>query len=68
MLRPGVDHYRRFLQERVQEADVQLEVLQSRYIPNVTGKPFQLQQDYVQEVIQLTGSSVLQEWIATAVH
>ncbi|PYH93829.1 putative fatty acid synthase subunit beta [Aspergillus ellipticus CBS 707.79] len=68
MLRSGVDGYRRFLQARVREADVQPDILEKQYIPNVTGKPFRLDRGYVEEVVQLTRSSVLQEWKTTPVH
>ncbi|RAL03098.1 putative fatty acid synthase subunit beta [Aspergillus ibericus CBS 121593] len=68
MLRSGVDGYRRFLQARVREADVQPDILEQGYIPNVTGKSFRLNGGYVEEVVQLTGSPVLREWKTTAVH
>lgn len=54
-----MDGYRRFLQARVREADVQPDILERGYIPNVTGRAFRLDRGYVEEVVRLTGSEVL---------
>ncbi|PWY86567.1 putative fatty acid synthase subunit beta [Aspergillus sclerotioniger CBS 115572] len=62
MLRDGVPGYRRFLQAKVREEDVQPDVLEKGYIPNVTGRRFRLERGYVKEVGELTGSEVLKKW------
>ncbi|THC93903.1 hypothetical protein EYZ11_006621 [Aspergillus tanneri] len=66
LLRSGVDHYRHFLQARIQEEDVQPENLETRYIPNLTGSRFQLHPHYIAEVVRATGSRELKEWVGSA--
>ena len=63
-LRGGVDSYRRFLQERVQPRDVQVDKLVGRFIPNVMAKPFALDRTYVEEAARVTGSESLREAVA----
>lgn len=65
-LRPGVQQYRRFLQERVLDCDVHPEKLVGRFIPNIMAKPFSLERAYVEEAFLLTGSPVLKEMLETA--
>jgi len=60
-LRAGVGPYRKFLLERIKEADIDPEKLVGRYIPNLTAKSFSLDKKYFEETQFLTGSPVLKE-------
>ncbi|GMG03672.1 unnamed protein product [Aspergillus oryzae] len=60
-LRSGVSVYRRFLEERIQAENVQVDRLVGKFIPNVMGKPFAIDRSYLEEAAAVTGSSVLRE-------
>jgi fatty acid synthase subunit beta, fungi type len=60
-LRGGVDTYRAYLSEMMREENVDPDKLVGRYIPNVIGKPFSLDCDYLQQVADLTGSQPLKD-------
>ncbi|OGM42218.1 putative fatty acid synthase subunit beta [Aspergillus bombycis] len=60
-LRSGVSVYRRFLEERIQAENVQVDRLVGKFIPNVMGKPFAIDRPYLEEAAAVTGSSVLRE-------
>lgn len=60
-LRSGVSVYRRFLEERIQAENVQVDRLVGKFIPNVMGKPFAIDRSYLEEAAAVTGSSVLRK-------
>ncbi|KAL1634249.1 hypothetical protein SLS58_010754 [Diplodia intermedia] len=55
----GVQPYRNFLRRSIAAADVDPARLVGRYVPNVTAKPFSLDEEYVRLVLGATGSPVL---------
>jgi fatty acid synthase subunit beta, fungi type len=59
LLRPGVDAFRKFLQERIKTENIRPEKMIGRWIPNVMGQPFSLNPEYVEEAARLTSSPVL---------
>lgn len=59
-LRKGIPAYRRYLETKISEENIDLERL-SAFIPNVTAKPFSTEKEYVQEVARVTGSESLRE-------
>ncbi|OCL12674.1 putative fatty acid synthase beta subunit [Glonium stellatum] len=65
-LRTGVTPFRRFLFERIKEEDVAPEKLIGKWVPNLTGKTFELTREYVESAWKMTGSevlaSMLEEW------
>jgi fatty acid synthase subunit beta, fungi type len=60
-LRPGVATYRQFLQARIKVEDIQVEKLVDKFIPNVIGRPFQLDEKFLKNVWEITNSAVLGE-------
>ncbi|KAK8109025.1 hypothetical protein PG984_014826 [Apiospora sp. TS-2023a] len=65
-LRPRMDAFRRVLLDNLDVARLSPEKLVGRYVPNVTGKPFELSRAYFEESLRITGSEriqkVLEEW------
>ncbi|KAI9880706.1 MAG: beta subunit of fatty acid synthetase [Pleopsidium flavum] len=65
-LRSGVRPFRAILKKFIKEADVDPRMLIGRYIPNLTGKPFEITREYFEEVGRLTESEeidrILAEW------
>lgn len=65
-LRPRMDAFRRVLLDNLDISRLSPEKLVGRYVPNVTGKPFQLSREYFEESLRITGSEriqkVLEEW------
>ncbi|KAK8022512.1 hypothetical protein PG993_013279 [Apiospora rasikravindrae] len=65
-LRPRMDAFRRVLLDNLDVARLSPEKLVGRYVPNVTGKPFELSREYFEESLRITGSEriqkVLDEW------
>ncbi|KAF9890443.1 hypothetical protein FE257_005848 [Aspergillus nanangensis] len=61
LLKKGVDSFRQLLQRHLPESSLDTSRLIGKYIPNLTGKPFQLSKAYIQEVLDLTKSPVLDE-------
>lgn len=59
-LRGGVDTYREYLKENIQEEDLVLEQFVGKWVPNVVGKPFGIGRDFVEAVAGITGSQVLE--------
>ncbi|PYH87635.1 beta subunit of fatty acid synthase [Aspergillus ellipticus CBS 707.79] len=55
-LRAGVASYRNFLEERIPRGEVDPEKLVGKWIPNVTGTPFEINKEYVAGVAGLTGT------------
>ena len=59
-LRKGIPAYRRYLETKILEENIDLEKL-AAFIPNVTAKPFSTDRSYVEEVARVTGSESLRE-------
>lgn len=60
-LRSGVDPFRRRLQRSIKLDNASPTKLIGRYIPNLTGKPFEVTRQYFNEVLRLTGSIPIQQ-------
>lgn len=60
LLRPGVQSFRQFLSRNLVESSIQPERLVDKYIPNLTARPFELSKTYVESVLALTESPVLE--------
>ncbi|KAJ6125114.1 Fatty acid synthase subunit beta [Penicillium samsonianum] len=60
LLRPGVQSFRQFLSRNLAESSIQPEQLVGKYIPNLTARPFELSKAYVEGVLALTESPVLE--------
>jgi fatty acid synthase subunit beta len=60
----GVAPFRAFLAKRIVPAFVEPVLLEGRYIPNLTARPFRLSRDYVQLVYDTCQSPVLKEVLA----
>jgi fatty acid synthase subunit beta, fungi type len=60
-LRPGIDTYRQYLAQKIKQTNIDPEKLVGRYIPNLTGEPFSLSRNYIQEVADMTGSEPLRQ-------
>ena len=65
-LQHSVPAYRKFLQQQISKESLQVDKLVARYIPNLIGKPFSIQTEYLRETWDLTGSEVLRELIEPA--
>lgn len=67
-LRDGIPVYRRYLQSKIRKQDIDVNRLVGKYVPNLTGKTFSTDREYVEEVAQATGSQVLTQilvdWVA----
>eukprot|EP00741_Cyanophora_paradoxa_P008488 tig00001335_g8213.t1 len=61
LLRGGVPAFRRVLSDRL--GAVKAERLHGRFVPNLTGRPFRLELDYVKELLAATESPVLAELV-----
>ena len=61
-LRKGIPAYRRYLETKILEENIDLERL-TGFIPNVTAKPFSTDKEYVEEVARVTGSEKLRDLI-----
>ncbi|KAK6822510.1 hypothetical protein PG987_014055 [Apiospora arundinis] len=65
-LRPRMDAFRRVLLDNLDVTRLSPEKLVGKYVPNVTGKPFELTREYFQESLRITGSEriqkVLEDW------
>ncbi|KAJ4320236.1 hypothetical protein N0V94_003500 [Neodidymelliopsis sp. IMI 364377] len=64
-LHDGIDAYRRYLLDKIQQSDVQPQELIGKFIPNVVGKPFSTSKEYVQEVVAITKSDSMRRLLAT---
>lgn len=59
-LRSGVAAWRMFLLSRIQPEDIQPNDLLDRFVPNVMGRPFSLDREYIAEAMRVMGSETLQ--------
>ena len=62
-LRSSVPSYRKFLQQHISKDDLQVDRLEAKFIPNLIGKPFRLDDEFLRETWQLTGSEILRELV-----
>ncbi|KAL1842324.1 hypothetical protein VTJ49DRAFT_5492 [Mycothermus thermophilus] len=66
LLRPRMGAFRRVLQESLNLDRVNPQRLVGKYIPNITGEPFEISKEYVEKVYQITNSealkAVLDDW------
>jgi fatty acid synthase subunit beta len=62
-LRNGISPYRKFLESKLVEENINIDKLIGRFIPNLIGKPFSLEREYVEEVASITGSEYLLEML-----
>jgi fatty acid synthase subunit beta len=60
-LRKGIDSFRALLRTQIDPVNAKPEILVGRYIPNLMGKPFSLEKEYVEECYRMTGSKALQK-------
>lgn len=61
-LRKGIPAYRRYLETKILEENIDLEKL-TGFIPNVTAKPFSTDKEYVEEVVRVTESESLRGFL-----
>ena len=62
-LRQSVSAYRTYLQEHIPKEQLNVDKLLHRYIPNLTARPFSIDDDYLRDTWRLTGSEVLRELV-----
>jgi fatty acid synthase subunit beta len=61
LLRPRMGAFRRVLQESLNLDRVKPQRLVGKYIPNITGEPFELSKEYIESVYKITGSESLKD-------
>ncbi|KAL2267370.1 hypothetical protein VTJ83DRAFT_4647 [Remersonia thermophila] len=61
LLRPRMGAFRRVLQESLNLDRVKPQRLVGKYIPNITGEPFEVSKEYIEKVYQMTNSEALKE-------
>ncbi|KAK3693115.1 sterigmatocystin biosynthesis fatty acid synthase subunit beta, partial [Podospora appendiculata] len=61
ILRPGIAAFRRILEARIRAEDFRPELAVGKWVTNVLGKEFSLDQAYLKEAADVTGSEVLRE-------
>lgn len=57
----GVPRFREYLKLTVLEENVDMTLLEGKYIPNLTAKPFEITRDYVKEIHSLSNSPILEQ-------
>ncbi|EPE29992.1 FabD/lysophospholipase-like protein [Glarea lozoyensis ATCC 20868] len=62
-LRAGIDTYRDYLKEKINESDIVPEEMVGKWIPNLVGVPFGTGRDFVERVVEVSGSQVLSEML-----
>ncbi|PVI03116.1 beta subunit of fatty acid synthase [Periconia macrospinosa] len=60
-LRSGISIYREYLEEKILKENVDPQKLVGKFIPNVMGKPFSVDKEFVREVAECTGSAAIRE-------
>ena len=63
ILRKNIKQCRKFIEGKLLEENINIDKLIGKFIPNVIGKPFSLEADYVREVARITGSENLTEML-----
>ena len=64
-LRGGISPYRKFLEGKILEQNINVDALVGKFIPNVTAKPFAVSRKYVEEAADITESSILRDLLET---
>jgi fatty acid synthase subunit beta, fungi type len=59
-MRSWIPGFRQYFQERIKQDDIRPEQLTNRFVPNVMGKPFSLDNSFIQEAAHITGSVILE--------
>ncbi|TAQ84673.1 hypothetical protein B7494_g7011 [Chlorociboria aeruginascens] len=59
-LQAGIGTFRRFLETRILERNIEVERLIGHWIPNVMGVPFEVTREFVESVERVTGSRALE--------
>ena len=57
----GVNSFRTVLKRYINRDDVSVDRLVGKYIPNLTAKPFDISREYLEDVMRLTGSPVIEK-------
>ncbi|KAI8326430.1 hypothetical protein GQ54DRAFT_336614 [Martensiomyces pterosporus] len=65
-LAPGVEPFREYLLSKIDPSSVDYSTLHNRYIPNLTGLPFEVSRDYFKLVHDLTESPVIGKHLQNA--
>ena len=60
-LRNGIPAFRKYLETKILEENIELDRLEGLFIPNVVAKPFSTEREYVEEVARVTASESLRE-------
>lgn len=58
-IRGGIEPFRRYLETKILQENVDAEKLVGKFIPNVTAKPFSVDKEYVKEAARVTESAKL---------
>ncbi|KAL4898957.1 putative sterigmatocystin biosynthesis fatty acid synthase subunit beta [Aspergillus multicolor] len=66
LLRSHIDDYRQYLRSHLRASDIKVDELVGRWIPNVVGKPFSLDAEYIRLVQGITESQPLLELLRRA--
>ncbi len=61
LLRPRMAAFRRVLLANVDKTRLRPDALVGRYVPNVTGRPFEISKEYIEEVAKVTRSERLRD-------
>ena len=64
-LRDGIAPYRKFLEGKILERNIDVDALVGKFIPNVTAKPFAVDRKYVEDAADITGSPILRRLMET---
>ncbi|KIL87771.1 hypothetical protein FAVG1_08648 [Fusarium avenaceum] len=64
-LSTGVESFRKFLLRSITIDDIDHTKLVGLYVPNLTGKPFQVTREYFEEILRLTGSVLIKQALET---
>lgn len=57
----GVPRFREYLKLTVLEENVDMALLEGKYVPNLTAKPFEITREYVKEIHALSNSPILEQ-------
>lgn len=58
-LKAGVAAWRKFLLSHIRQGNIQLDQLLGKFVPNVMGRPFSLEREYIEEAARVTQSEPL---------
>ncbi|OMJ08649.1 Fatty acid synthase subunit alpha [Smittium culicis] len=64
-LNPGVGPFREFITKKLITTKFEISRLCFKYIPNITGKPFEISKEYFELVLYRTGSAIISECLRT---